>query len=100
MPHPNRPRPSQLHHHQTHGAEMALNLTHRAPGKDSIRLRQKVAAWDEDYLASLITAYSVRPIPLVTTGDDGGWSVILWASSGGCNRPGGIMFVEQLRRAV
>src|SRR3954462_5448908 len=21
MPHPNRPRPSQLHHHQTHGAE-------------------------------------------------------------------------------
>ena len=35
---------------------MALNLTRRAPGKDSIRLRRKVAAWDEDYLASLITA--------------------------------------------
>ena len=35
---------------------MALNLTRRAPGKDSLRLRRKVAAWDEDYLASLITA--------------------------------------------
>src|SRR5215217_5408017 len=35
---------------------MALNLTRRAPGKDSIRLRRKVAAWDDDYLASLITA--------------------------------------------
>jgi predicted transposase YbfD/YdcC len=35
---------------------MALNLTRRAPGKDSLRLRRKVAAWDEDSLASLITA--------------------------------------------
>src|SRR3954454_6281032 len=35
---------------------MALNLTRRAPGTDSLRLRRKVAAWDEDYLASLITA--------------------------------------------
>src|SRR4051794_29499371 len=35
---------------------MALNLTRRAPGKDSLRLRRKVAAWDEDYLASLIAA--------------------------------------------
>jgi hypothetical protein len=35
---------------------MALNLTRRAPGKDSIRLRRKVAAWDDDYLASLIAA--------------------------------------------
>jgi predicted transposase YbfD/YdcC len=34
---------------------MALNLTRRAPGQDSLRLRRKVAAWDEDYLASLIT---------------------------------------------
>ena len=33
---------------------MALNLMRRAPGKDSIRLRRKVAAWDDDYLASLI----------------------------------------------
>src|SRR3954469_21836742 len=36
--------------------DMALNLTRTAPGKDSLRLRRKVAAWDEDYLASLITA--------------------------------------------
>jgi predicted transposase YbfD/YdcC len=35
---------------------MALNLIRRAPGKDSIRLRQKVAAWDDDFLASLIAA--------------------------------------------
>ena len=35
---------------------MALNLTRRAPGKDSIRLRRKVAAWDDDSLASLIAA--------------------------------------------
>jgi predicted transposase YbfD/YdcC len=35
---------------------MALNLIRRAPGKDSIRLRRKVAAWDEDFLASLIAA--------------------------------------------
>jgi predicted transposase YbfD/YdcC len=35
---------------------MALNLIRRAPGKDSIRLRRKVATWDDDYLASLIAA--------------------------------------------
>ena len=35
---------------------MALNLTRRAPGKDFIRLRRKVAAWDDDYLANLIAA--------------------------------------------
>jgi len=35
---------------------MALNLIRRAPSKDSIRLRRKVAAWDDDYLASLIAA--------------------------------------------
>ena len=33
---------------------MALNLTRRVPGKDSIRMKRKVAAWDDDYLASLI----------------------------------------------
>ena len=33
---------------------MALNLIRRAPGKDSIRLRRKVATWDDDFLASLI----------------------------------------------
>lgn len=34
---------------------MAQNLIRRAPGKDSLRLRRKVAAWDDDFLASLIT---------------------------------------------
>jgi len=34
---------------------MALNLIRRAPGKDSIRIRRKIAAWDDDFLASLIT---------------------------------------------
>lgn len=33
---------------------IALNLTRKAPGKDSLRLRRKVAAWDDDYLASLV----------------------------------------------
>ncbi|MGH8598276.1 MAG: ISAs1 family transposase, partial [Gammaproteobacteria bacterium] len=35
---------------------MAHNLTRKAPGKDSIRLRRKTAAWDDDYLASLVAA--------------------------------------------
>jgi predicted transposase YbfD/YdcC len=35
---------------------MADNLIRRAPGKDSLRLRRKVAAWDDDFLASLIAA--------------------------------------------
>lgn len=35
---------------------MALNLIRMAPGKDSLRLRRKVAAWDDDFLASLIAA--------------------------------------------
>lgn len=35
---------------------IALNLTRKAPGKDSLRLRRKVAAWDDDYLASLLAA--------------------------------------------
>ena len=35
---------------------MALNLLRRAPGKDSLRLRRKVAAWDDDFLASIVTA--------------------------------------------
>jgi predicted transposase YbfD/YdcC len=33
---------------------MALNLIRTAPGKDSLRLKRKVAAWDDDFLASLI----------------------------------------------
>lgn len=35
---------------------MAHNLVRKAPGKDSIRLRRKTAAWDDEYLASLIAA--------------------------------------------
>jgi len=33
---------------------MALNLIRRAPGKDSMRLKRKVAAWDDDFLARVI----------------------------------------------
>jgi len=33
---------------------MALNLIRRAPSKDSIRLRRKVAAWDDNFLACII----------------------------------------------
>ncbi len=33
---------------------IAHNLIRKAPGKDSFRLRRKVAAWDDDFLASLI----------------------------------------------
>lgn len=35
---------------------MAHNLIRKAPGKDSIRLRRKTAAWDDDFLANLLTA--------------------------------------------
>jgi predicted transposase YbfD/YdcC len=35
---------------------MAHNLIRKAPAKDSLRLRRKVAAWDDDFLASLIAA--------------------------------------------
>jgi len=35
---------------------MAINLARRAPGKDSLRLKRKIAAWDNDFLASLIAA--------------------------------------------
>lgn len=35
---------------------MAHNLTRKAPGKMSLRLRRKAAAWDDDYLADLIAA--------------------------------------------
>ena len=34
---------------------MALNLIRRAPGKDSLRLRRKVAAWDDEFLVNLVT---------------------------------------------
>jgi predicted transposase YbfD/YdcC len=35
---------------------MAHNLIRKAPGKDSLRLRRKVAAWDDNFLATLIAA--------------------------------------------
>ena len=35
---------------------MALNLIRRVKGKQSIRASRKVAAWDDEYLASLIVA--------------------------------------------
>ena len=35
---------------------MAHNIVRKAPGKDLLRLRRKTAAWDDDYLASLIAA--------------------------------------------
>jgi predicted transposase YbfD/YdcC len=35
---------------------MALNLIRKAPSKDSLRLKRKIAAWDDDFLASLIAA--------------------------------------------
>jgi hypothetical protein len=43
---------------------VAINLTRTAPGKDSLRLKRMVAAWDDDFLASLITAWFLHPIPL------------------------------------
>ena len=35
---------------------IAHNLVRKAPGKDSLRLRRKTAAWDDDFLASLLAA--------------------------------------------
>ena len=35
---------------------MATNLLRRAPGKDSMRLKRRTAAWDDNFLASLITS--------------------------------------------
>ena len=35
---------------------MAHNLIRKAPGKDSLRLRRKVAAWDDEFLVNPVTA--------------------------------------------
>jgi predicted transposase YbfD/YdcC len=35
---------------------MAHNLLRKAPGKSSLRSRRKAAAWDDDFLATLVTA--------------------------------------------
>jgi hypothetical protein len=34
---------------------MAYNLLRRPSGKDSFRVRRKVAGWDDEFLASLVT---------------------------------------------
>ena len=34
---------------------MASNLLRTAPGKDSLRVKRRLAAWDDDFLASLVT---------------------------------------------
>ncbi len=33
---------------------IASNLLRRVPGKDSMRVKRRLAAWDEDFLQSLI----------------------------------------------
>ena len=43
---------------------MAHNLLRRPTGKGSFRLRRKVAGWDDEFLASLVTAWNVHPIRL------------------------------------
>jgi len=35
---------------------MAHNIIRKAPGKDSLRLKRKVAAWDDEFLVSLVAA--------------------------------------------
>jgi hypothetical protein len=35
---------------------MAANLARKVPGRGSVRLRLKTAAWDDGYLAKLIAA--------------------------------------------
>jgi len=35
---------------------MAHNLLRKGSDKDSLRLKRKLAAWDDDFLASLIAA--------------------------------------------
>ncbi len=34
---------------------MAMNLIRAAPGKDSLKVRRKTAAWDQSYRRALIT---------------------------------------------
>ena len=36
--------------------QVAANLTRRAPGKHSMRLRRKAAGWDDDFLENLVRA--------------------------------------------
>jgi hypothetical protein len=34
---------------------VASNLLRQAPGKDSLRVKRRLVAWDDDYLAQLVT---------------------------------------------
>ena len=52
MPHPHRARPRQLHHPQAHGPQPDP----QGPRQGLLRLKRKIAAWDDDFLASLIAA--------------------------------------------
>ena len=56
-----RVRTNHAHASFTTLKHMAHNLMRKAPGKDSMRLKRKVAAWDGDFLASLVA--KVRPLP-------------------------------------
>ena len=49
MPPAHRPCPRQLHHPQAHGPKPHS----KSQTKNSIRLRRKVAAWDDEFLVSL-----------------------------------------------
>src|SRR3974390_3323136 len=51
-----RIRPDRAPANFTTLRHIALNLIRKAPGKDSLRLKRKVAAWDDDFLATLIAA--------------------------------------------
>jgi predicted transposase YbfD/YdcC len=42
---------------------IAHNLLRKASGKDSLRLGRKVAAWDDDFLASLVAARKFTRFP-------------------------------------
>jgi hypothetical protein len=53
MPHPNRARSRQLHDAEAHGAQ---SDPEKRKDKDSLRLKRKTAAWDDDFLASLVAA--------------------------------------------
>jgi hypothetical protein len=51
-----RVRTDHAHGNFTTITHIVLNLIRKAPGKDSFRLKRKVAAWDDEFLASLIAA--------------------------------------------
>lgn len=49
---------------------MAQNLIRKAPGKDSLRLRRKTAAWDDDFLAASSPQDSFTRFPWLQLPDD------------------------------